>query len=145
MMYWENEQVDINIFKEDQLSNPDDAIRFTLKILNYQSEQMEKEIPYMADLGLLRLDFTKIKHKLIPSPLEIISKLKHFMPDLIRGRIKEYIEWLRVSSNALRATNIQIDEFVKQQNALKAIEKSFPKYKNMIDIVSQQFDILKEN
>ena len=67
------------------------------------------------------------------------------MPDLLRNRIKEYIEWLKQASIALRATNIQIDEFVKQQNALKLIEVSYPRYKNKIEILGIQFDILKEN
>lgn len=33
-----------------------DSYFYTLKSLNIQKEKFEKEIPYCADLGLLRID-----------------------------------------------------------------------------------------
>ena len=61
MIFWENEQINVEIFKSDQLSNPDDAIRYTLQILNYQQDKLEKEIPWMVIMIILIIIYINLR------------------------------------------------------------------------------------
>lgn len=38
MMYWEDKQINIDIFKDEKLAHPGEAIQYALATLNHQKE-----------------------------------------------------------------------------------------------------------
>ena len=144
-IFWENQRVNPEIFKDETLSHPAESFHNALALLNYQREYLEREIPFQADLGLLRINSNDLKGKLIPSPQEIIDKLKSFMPELFRTRNAKIKEWIVKSTNSLKFVGANIEEFVNQQTALKEIEKLLPKMRSRIEVLHQFSIIMKEN
>lgn len=144
MMYWENSKVNLDIFKSELLVRQSESIQFTLTLLNYQKELLEQEIPFQADLGLFRIDSSDLRNELLPSPDNLIRKLQGFLPELLKTRNKAIKEWLMASNQALKSGTGNLEEFVKQRNALKAIEKDHPKIKRKLDEINQVYIQLKE-
>lgn len=66
LIYWEINKVDWNIFRSENLFGPSESLNYTLNILTYYSELYEKEMPFSADLGMLRVDSSKLKLEMMP-------------------------------------------------------------------------------
>ena len=73
-----------------------------MNLLYWQKEYLEKEIPYIFDLGLLRVDCSVLKNTLLPSHNNLIKKLESFIPGLLRERNEEIEKWLRHANNKLK-------------------------------------------
>ena len=145
MIFWENSRMDMDIFKDDRLSFPGETLKNTLSLLKYQKEFIEAQMPLIADLGMLRFNCTKIKEKVLPSPDSLITKLKGFFIELLRVRNKNLKDWFSNSSYSLKTSFGTIDEFVKQQISLKAIETELSKMKYRFDVLGYQYYIIKDN
>ncbi|KAL4487471.1 hypothetical protein ABPG72_006991 [Tetrahymena utriculariae] len=151
--YWENEQIDLNIFRNEKLLNPGESFNWTLKKLTDQKEVYEKEFPDQKDLGLLRLDFKTLRKKIINFPNEIIKKFSLFMPEMIRLRNIEVKDWMNNAANLFKGGGANIDEFVKRSNNLKVVQRQLPKYKQKFSdiqhirniIIENKFDMKKED
>jgi len=87
--YWENSLVNLEIFKDANLQLPGESLQYTLEHLEWQKDYFHKTIPFIADIGLVRIDCTNAKNALIPSPDQLRSKLKELMPGLLRSRNQE--------------------------------------------------------
>ncbi len=55
--YWENTRMDLNKYKSLDILNPNEAFNLTLEFLKNQKDRWENQIPIMAEIGLLFLDF----------------------------------------------------------------------------------------
>jgi hypothetical protein len=95
-------------------------------------------------LGLLRVDSSLLREKLLPSPENILKQLQNFLPEILKIRTKNIKEWLTQSSYALKSGTGNLDEFVKQRNALKTIEQEYPKMKKKLDTLNLVYIQLKE-
>ncbi len=71
-IHWHNSHVDLLKFKNPSLLNPAESFYNSLNLLYWQKEYLEKEIPYIFDLGLLRVDCTNLKNTITPSPTKLI-------------------------------------------------------------------------
>lgn len=144
--YWENQQIDFTIFRNEKLLNPGESFGWTLKKLNDQKESYEKEILESQDLGLLKADFKTLRKQIISFPSEIIKKFSLFMPEMIRLRNVEVKDWyiyifiswiiqlkmnliifcvwnkrMNNAANLFKGGGANIDEFVKKSNHLKVV------------------------
>lgn len=117
-IYWHNSQVDLEIFKDPKLINCADGFQHSLNLLYWQKEFLEKEIPYVFDLGLLRVDCSLIKETLCPTPQRLIDQFMAFIPGLLRDKNEEIQAWLNSANRELKYNSGTIDDFVKQQNSL---------------------------
>ena len=152
-IFWENSRVNLDIFKNENIAYPNDSLQYTVDLLNSQKSYLENEIPYSADLGLFRIDSEEVKLKLIPSPEDLINNLKSFFPSMLRARIKSCKDWFADSIHNLKSGGGNIDDFVKQQNSLKIVEKSFPLLRSKLEIINQnimtlaarEFDLKKDD
>jgi hypothetical protein len=115
----------------------------SLAVLQHQSELLDSEIPCQADIGLLRVDTYALKLKLQPSPLKLIEDLKKMLPKVLKERLLEIKEWLTKQIGSLKSNNSSIDDFVRQQNSLRNVEKSFLKIKDKLGVINSQYITLK--
>ena len=133
--YWENSLVNLDLFKNPELQFPAESLQNTLEHLNWQKEFFHLTVPFIADIGLVRIDCSNAKTSLMPSPDELKEKLKELMPGQLRARNQEIKQWLHTSNMSLRQITQHIRDFVAQQKSLKRIEKEFPKIKNKIAVI----------
>jgi len=124
-MYWEMEQLNLDLFKNNQLSYAADSLQYSLELLAHQEIWLEQEVPYQADLGMLRIDNAALKEKLVPVPSGVLARLRSFMPQLLRERMREVKSWLSASTAQLKTDARTIDSFVQQQQFMKEIEKKY--------------------
>ena len=143
-IFWENSRVNLDVFKNELLVRQSESIQFTLTLLNYQKELLEQEVPFQADLGLFRIDSDDLRKELLPSPEILIKKLQGFLPEMLKLRNRAIKEWLLSSNQSLKSGTGNLDDFVKQRNALKMIEKEYPKIKSKLDVLNQVYIQLKE-
>lgn len=143
-IYYHNSQVNLELFKDEKLLNPGESLQNSLALLYWQKEFLEKEIPYIFDLGLLRVDCTQLKLLIIPSPQMLIKELESFMPDLIRTKNKQIKEWLNNAIYELKCMSGTIEDFVKQQNSLRKIENIFPDVRDQFSVLQFQLMICQQ-
>lgn len=62
----------------------------------------------------------------------------------MKARTKNIKEWLTQSSYALKSGTGNLDEFVRQRNALRIIEREYPKMKKKLDTLNLVYIQLKE-
>lgn len=67
-MYWENNRIDFTIFTNDLLSDPSDSIQYSIELLMHQKQIIEKELPFLYDKSLLRVNAKELKTVLVPFP-----------------------------------------------------------------------------
>ena len=92
-IYWNNNRIDFSLLINEKLKQPTDMLIFTTKLFKLQKEKFE-EIPSTAFRGLLKLDNTKTRETLIPSPKQCLLRLEQIIPDTIRLRTDEMRRWL---------------------------------------------------
>ena len=68
VMFWENEQIDFDLFTHEQLSDPCDSIQYTLEHLAYQKDIVLRELPFLLDKQILRVNAFTLKNLLEPKP-----------------------------------------------------------------------------
>ena len=68
VMFWENEQIDYSLYTDEQLSDPSDSIQYSLEHLIYQKELVNKELPFLLDKQILRVNAYNMKNMLEPKP-----------------------------------------------------------------------------
>src|SRR5690606_29373111 len=74
--YHDNLNINFEVILHENLKNPQEVIPELLRMLNKQIEDFDNFLPDNKDLGLLKIDFHKVKQKLKPNPKEIFDKLK---------------------------------------------------------------------
>ena len=85
-MFWENEQIDYSLFVNERLSDPTDSVQYTLEHLAYQKDITSKELPYLIDKEILRVNAFDLKNLLEPKPAEILNTIYISIPPEIKRR-----------------------------------------------------------
>jgi dynein heavy chain len=144
-VYYDNLNIDYHIILHEKLKNPQEVLPELLKRLNKQIDDFDNYLPEVKDLGLLRIDFTKIKQKLKPNPKEVFDKIKKDFPFIIKERIRAKKDWLLARIDSITSTVIDVDQFVKQVQALEFIDKHFQDVKDEIDLYQNLHRICAQN
>jgi dynein heavy chain len=71
-IYWRTKQVDLKILINEELKNPIDGIKNTLRLFKYHQDLFQSRLPSNADIGLIQLDLDKFRSKIQPTPKEYI-------------------------------------------------------------------------
>lgn len=143
--YWDNLHIDYDLFRSENLYEPTETIGNAIALLRHEKETFEKELPNVADIGLLRIDCKDVRNKLIPSPAKILADLQKVLPEMLRERVQQIKSWLNTSIHEVKNVALTIDDFVKQSNSLDKINVEFPKYRERVDIIRLLYDILEFN
>ena len=144
VMLWENEQIDYDLFVHEQLSDPSESIQYSLEHLIYQKELVTKELPFLLDKQILRVNAYPLKNLLEPKPNEILNKIYLSIPPEIKNRTTHLLKYLADSIRSLKASTTNVSDFVKQMKSLKAIDKRLPRIKEKIGFVGQTIQILEQ-
>lgn len=75
LMFWENERINYSLFTNEQLSEPNESIQYTLEHLAYQKTTINQEVPFIIDKQLLRVQGYDLKNVLEPQPAQILQKI----------------------------------------------------------------------
>ena len=144
-MYYDNLNINYDIVMDERLKNPQEVIPELLKLINKQIDDFDNYLPESKDLGLLRIDFSKIKQKLKPNPKDVFDRLRKELPLAIKRRILNKKQWLNDRIDSITSTVIDVDQFVKQVQALEFIDKHFQKVKDEIDLYQNLQRICQQN
>ena len=144
-MYYDNLNINYDIVMDERLKNPQEVIPELLKLINKQIDDFDNYLPESKDLGLLRIDFSKIKQKLKPNPKDVFDRLRKELPLAIKRRILSKKQWLNDRIDSITSTVIDVDQFVKQVQALEFIDKHFQKVKDEIDLYQNLQRICQQN
>ena len=144
MIYWENSLVNMELFKNPRIVRESESIHNALNLLNYQKDLLENNVPFQADLGLFRIDSTNIREMILPSPEALLKKFQNILPEQLRVRSRELRDWLTVSTQTMKAGIGNLEDFVKQRNAVRVIEHEYPNKKKKLDTLNQISFILKD-
>jgi len=144
-MYYDNINLNYDIILHENLKNPQEVLPELLKRLNKQIDDFDNYLPETKDLGLLRIDFLKVKQKLKPNPKEAFDKIRKELPLVIKRRILSKREWLIERIDSITSTVIDVDQFVKQVQALEFIDKHFQDVKDEIGLYQNLHSICSQN
>lgn len=67
MMYYDNQQANLELFKDEQLFQPIESLGFTIELLEYQTNWL-MQFPQSVDMGLIRVDCDYLRNILLLSP-----------------------------------------------------------------------------
>ena len=66
LIYWENKQLNLDIFINENLAHPGETFQYALGVLNLQRDMFIKEIPFESYQGIFKIDSQQLKAKLEP-------------------------------------------------------------------------------
>ena len=144
-IYYDNLHINYDIILDEKLKNPQEVLPELLKRLNRQIEDFENYLPQEKDLGLLRIDFKKVKQQLKPNPRHVFDTIKKQLPLNIKRRIIDKKKWLLERIKSIESPAIGVDQFVKQVQALEFIDRHFQDVKDEIDLYQNLHRICNEN
>ena len=132
--YYDNKNLNFDIILHENLKNPHEVLPELLKMLNKQSDDFDNYLPESKDLGLLKVSFHKVKGEIKPNPKKTFEKIKKELPLVIRRRLNNKKEWLNDRIHSISSPAIEVDDYVKQVQALDFIDNNFQKVKDEIDL-----------
>lgn len=141
MVYWEYQQLDLDLFTSEYLDNPQETLKYSLKVLNAQQEHFEQTLPQEVNLGLLKLNAKNARTLLQKAPKDIMLRFQQILPDLLRKRNLEVKAWMDESTGNLKSNAPNIDEFVKKMASLKGIQKVIEKFKNKLFVLELMYQV----
>mgnify|MGYP001297544566 FL=1 len=143
--HWQNLQLNYDIIKSEKLVAPSDTINNLIATLRFQKDDLEKNLPHTADIGLIRVDCKEVKEKIVPNSSKILTDLQKMLPEMLKHRVEEVRQWLTNSIVLVKSVAVTIEDFVKQSKALDQINLEFPKYKEKLDIADMIYHVLEVN
>ena len=143
--YYDNMNINFDIILDENLKNPQEVLPELLKMVNQQTEDFDNYLPETKDLGLLKINFHKIKMRLKPSPKDIFQKLGKEIPLIIRRRLNNKKQWLNEQIKSISSPAIEVDEYVRQVQALEFIDNNFQRVKDDIDLYQNIHRICSQN
>lgn len=132
--YYDNKNLRFDIILHEKLKNPQEVIPELLKMLNNQADDFDNYLPEGKDLGTLKVNFHKVKSELKPNPKKTFEKLKKEFPLIIRRRLASKKEWIQDRIKSISSPAIEVDEYVRQVQALLFIDNNFQNVKDEIDL-----------
>lgn len=116
---------------------------YTTKLFKIQKEKFEA-IPQVAFRGLLKLDNTRTREVLLPSPKRCLISIEKIVPDTIRKRTDENRRWLTAAIKSLSKSTASVEDFVEQSNALNKVQEQFQDVRDRVDLYGQYYNIFHE-
>ena len=143
--YYDNKNINFEIILHENLNNPTEVLPELLKMLNNQADDFDNYLPEGKDLGLLKVNFHKVKNALKPNPKKTFERIKKELPLVIRRRLIKKKEWLNDRIASISSPAIEVDEYIRQVQALDFIDQNFQKVKDDIDLYQNLHRICSQN
>ena len=142
--YWINDQTDFSILFHERVLKPVDTLASALKLLDYQKKKFAVKIPQGCNLGILKIDCTRIRKSLLPSPTTAMKKIETIGNEIVKKNLQEVKKWLTDSHRQLTKDVITVEDYVNQKNAWNKISESFQSIRDKTDICGSMYNIFPE-
>ena len=116
--YWKDKQARFEVLVDPQLANQVEAFANVCGLFTAQKELFET-IPKTSNLGLLKVNSTSIRTKLVKWPAKLLLHVHTILPQLMRERCDLTKEWAAGCYRALNGRVTNVKEFVAQKSALE--------------------------
>ena len=143
-LYWANKQADLSLIVHERVIHPVETMTNALKLLEYQKKLFLDKIPETCNIGMLKIDCSQFRKKLLPSPGEVIKKIEEIATTVLRARVEQVKEWMNVSKNELQLKVETVDDYVRLKIFWNKIAGEFQDMKDKIDIQGNLYNIMTD-
>ncbi|XP_051560675.1 dynein axonemal heavy chain 6 [Myxocyprinus asiaticus] len=140
LFYQENEALDLEALKEQ-----DHEVEFFEDSLDKYHREHEEAlaIKQKRPLGILLVDTTQLKHKLVPSPLRCLEAINDILPQLAKRKMDDIIAELQDAQFKLDFVPTVTNEYVNSLNFLEEIQKRIEVLEEEIETVCQMYKLIE--
>ncbi|XP_078448652.1 dynein axonemal heavy chain 6 [Lampetra planeri] len=141
LFYKENESLDLEALKNKE----HDVSFFEESLAKYHEQHKDAvAIKQRRDLGMLLVDATKLKKKLIPSPLRCQNAINDLLPVLSRKKTDAIISEARDGQFKLEIVPSTTFEFVNSLTFLDEIQDRIQVLEEEMQIVVQMYQLIEQ-
>lgn len=139
VFYKENELTDIDRLRTDQ----HDVEFFSESLAKYHlQEEMTKIIVLKRNLGMLLVDSTDMKSKLIPNPLRCLDVINEILPMIAKKNTDRLIAECQEATFKLESKPQSTIEYVEALNFLEKIQERIESLEKEADVVKEMYDLI---
>ncbi|KAG9342632.1 hypothetical protein JZ751_016069 [Albula glossodonta] len=139
LFFKENESLDLDSLKEQE----HDVAFFAERLEKYHVEHDEAQaIIQKRQIGLLLIDSTQLKNKLIPSPLRCLEAINSMLPLLAKSKMDDIIAEAQKARYKLVTVPSATAEFVQSLTFLEEITDRIEVLDQQTETVSQMFELI---
>lgn len=144
-IYWEYKNLDFKVVLSEYLNDPRQIFKSLFMVNQYHEAHFESDIPYQADLGLLRIASNTLKNEIKPIPKTTIELLKEEYPKELKHRQEMLKIWIDKAAERLNYTDEdEVKAFVVLKDNVESIEEMYNHIKTRIKTVEEMRDIARE-
>jgi hypothetical protein len=92
-IYWEQQRMDLNLFRNYELQNPAEIIDLYLRFITLNLAELQQKIPYRIKLGIFEINLFEVKNVLIKYTEKELEKFKEILPEIVEDRINFVNGW----------------------------------------------------
>ena len=81
---------------------------------HHQRDFFDAVLPTSREIGIVKLDLKKIKHKLCLQPKNCLKILEEIVPRVVTKRVEQRKKWLETNIRKIKSPPGNVDEYVKQ-------------------------------
>eukprot|EP00940_MAST-03C_sp_MAST-3C-sp2_P003299 g3299.t1 len=130
-IYTENESIRHDMFKlyrDISLSEINDMIE------KFRSQgQSFGGIPMYSDVGIIMVDSSELKRRLLPNPANCLEALKVFLPEIVMYLSKTLMDQLQEFNPSLAAKNRSVEDFVRKLEVMEEVNKMMPEITRLFE------------
>ena len=134
-LYTENEGTRVSLHATFA-TVPMSVFRDAIAKYRAQGEQFSG-IPYLADIGLVRVDSSTLKALLLPNPQAMVTNIRELLPLLMKQDSVKLIEEFSVLSQEMSVVPVDVSEFVVKMTSLDKAEALMPELLKNFDRFQQ--------
>ena len=142
--YWMNESADFGLLFNDSIVKPIDTLTNVLRLLKYQRDKFSLKVPESCNVGILKIDCTKVRKSLLPSSITALKEIERIGGSILREKAKDIRKWVINSMDQLMTKVTTVDDYVKQKNSWNNITDSFQKRKDQLDLYGNMYGIMRD-
>ncbi|XP_056619544.1 dynein axonemal heavy chain 6 [Triplophysa dalaica] len=140
LFYKENEDLDMEVLKKQD----HDVAFFESSLEKYHREHKEAlAIKQKRPLGILMVDTTQLKKKLIPSPLRCLEVINDILPRLAKKKMDDIIAEAQDAQFKLGSVPTTTIEYLNFLNFLEEIQKRIEVLEKETEIVCQMYKLIE--
>nr|XP_055061459.1 dynein axonemal heavy chain 6 isoform X1 [Misgurnus anguillicaudatus] len=140
LFYKENEELDLEVLKKQD----HDVAFFASSLDKHHREHKESlAIKPKRPLGILLVDTTQLKQKLIPSPLRCLEVINDILPCLAKKKMDDIISEVQDAQFKLDLVPTTTNEYVNSLNFLEEIQKRIEMLEDETETVCQMYKLIE--
>ncbi len=106
----------------------DTSLEFVEAAISKYEDQVKAfaELPYCADIGIVRLDCVALKQRLTPSPQRVLTTMQEMLPYIMTQRANGLINRVSNFSKVLLSSPSEVEDFVAKVAVLEEAQEELP-------------------